>query len=198
MLIEDKDVKVVNLEEKYGPQIKFNPQYIKMLDNPDTDSETVKFLQEKIRSAKLLLENIEKRRNTIEKIVNTIVKKQKDYLDGTTDLLKPLPQKELSHVFGIHPSTISRAVSEKYIDTPRGILRLKNLCPREFKGFTSQHICSIIGEIISTEDKAHPLPDEKLKFILQEKGIDLKRRTVSDYRNQMGISISSKRKIKNG
>lgn len=194
-LIQDENgaLKLTNLEEKYGPQIKFNSQYIKMLDNPNTDQATVKFLQEKIKSAKMLLENLEKRQKTVGKIVEEVIKRQKDFLAGSHDLPLPLSQKELSDLFGIHPSTTSRAIAEKYIETPKGIIKLKNLCPRKSGGSTKDYIKKAIEDIIREEDKRDPLTDDEIKDLLKVKNMLLKRRTISAYRKILNIKPSSER-----
>lgn len=190
---ENGALKLTNLEEKYGPQIKFNNQYIKMLDNPNTDEKTVRYLQEKVKAAKTLLENLEKRHKTIGKIIDEVIKRQKDFLTGASGLPKPLSQKELSDLFGIHPSTTSRAISEKYIETPEGIIKLKSLCPRKSGGFTRAYVHNAIKDIIKEETGKKPLTDQEIMETLKERNINLKRRTVSSYRKSIEIKPSKER-----
>ncbi len=192
----EKGYDVVNLETKYGPSIKIDPQYLKMLSDPATDEKTSAYISEKLSKAKELVEQITKRHETVEKVVSKIVEKQIGYLKGTSKFPEPMTQKELSEEFGIHPSTVSRAVAEKYIETPVGVIKLKCLCPRETMGLTAAHIRSEISEILSGEDRKHPLTDLQIIEKLAEKGIMLKRRTVSDYRKKLSAGTSAKRREK--
>jgi RNA polymerase sigma-54 factor len=192
----EKGYDVVNLETKYGPSIKIDPQYLKMLSDPATDEKTSAYISEKLSKAKELVEQITKRHETVEKVVSKIVGKQIEYLKGTSKFPEPMTQKELSEEFGIHPSTVSRAVAEKYIETPAGVIKLKCLCPRETMGLTAAHIRAEISEILSGEDPKHPLTDLQIIEKLAEKGIMLKRRTVSDYRKKMSAGTSAKRRKK--
>ncbi|MEK7376137.1 MAG: hypothetical protein AABZ57_03070, partial [Candidatus Margulisiibacteriota bacterium] len=111
--------KIENLEKKLGPCISINQKYLKMLDDPKTDSKTIEFLKEKLQKAKELLENLEKRGSTMEKVMEIIVEKQTPYFFGKEKVPAPLSQKELASCLGLHPSTISRSVAEKFVDTPK-------------------------------------------------------------------------------
>jgi len=190
---EKDSYKVVNLEKTYGPVIKLSSNYEKMLKDPKSDAETVKFLKGKLESAKDFLENIEKRHKTIEEILNVIIESQSRFFESDSSQLAPLMQKDIADKFGLHPSTVSRAISNKYIQTPRGILSLKYLCPRDIRGLTSENIQKLIGDIIKNEDKASPLDDEQIAEKIRAEGITIKRRTVAAYRQKLGIDISSKR-----
>ncbi|MFA5104013.1 MAG: RNA polymerase factor sigma-54 [Candidatus Margulisiibacteriota bacterium] len=187
---------IVNLETKYGPSIKLNVQYQKMLNDPSTDEKTASYIMEKLSQAKELVEQITKRHETVEKIVSKIVERQRNYLEGLTKFPEPMTQKELSEKFGIHPSTVSRAVAEKYIETPIGVLKMKSLCPRQTMGLTAAHIKSEIAEVLSGEDMKRPFTDAQIIEKLSDKGINLKRRTVSDYRKKLLVDTSIKRKRK--
>lgn len=191
-----KGHEVVNLETKYGPAIKINVQYQKMLEDPKTDKKTADYISEKLSKAKELVEQITKRHETVEKIVARIVERQKAYLEGTAKFPEPMTQKELSEKFGIHPSTVSRAVAEKYIETPIGVLKMKSLCPRETMGLTAAHIRSEISEVLAGEDPQKPFTDAQMIEKLEHKNIRLKRRTVSDYRKRLSVDTSIKRKSK--
>ena len=107
----------------------------------------------------------------------------------------PLSQKSLSEEFGLHPSTISRSVAAKYIQTPQGIFPLKALCPRGPKGFTSVRIKVILAEIVKNEDKKNPLSDSQLTKAMKEKGVHIDRRTVAYYRKELSIPLYDKRRI---
>jgi RNA polymerase sigma-54 factor len=102
-------------------------------------------------------------------------------------------QKDIAKELGLHPSTISRAISNKYIQTPRGVLMLKVLCPREVKGVTSRNIQKLIRDVIASEDKKRPLSDDEISDKLKEQGLSIERRTVASYRKKLGLEIASKR-----
>lgn len=186
-------LKWVNLEEKYGPKLIMSKEYQKMLKNPKTDAETLKFLKDKFEKAKEVLENLEKRGETSEAIVKIITDVQKEYFEKGVESLMPLEQKELANKLGLHPSTISRAVSGKYIQTPNGLLPMKFLCPRQFKGFSPASIKSKIIEMVKNENKKDPMADDDIRDKLLEDGINIARRTISSYRKQLHILPASER-----
>jgi len=193
-LIKENDkLKVMNLEKDYGPVIKISPVYEKMLKDPKTDAKSMEFLKEKLEAAKDFIENIAKRHETIGKILEMIIKKQSGHLESEKIQLNPLMQKDIAKELGLHPSTISRAISNKYIQTPRGVLMLKVLCPREVKGVTSRNIKELIKDIIASEDKKRPLSDDEISDKLKEEGMSIERRTVASYRKKLGLEIASKR-----
>ncbi|MFC1560168.1 RNA polymerase factor sigma-54 [Candidatus Margulisiibacteriota bacterium] len=181
----------VNLEKKYGPLLKVNPKYHAMLEDPNTDKETKDFLRTKFGSAKELLENISRRHETIEKIMGIITDTQNSFFEKGAIWLKPLQQKDIAGTVGVHPSTISRALAGKYIQTPQGLFQLKYLCPREFKGHTVERVKKLITQIVENEKKA--LSDEDIKGILQKEGVTIERRTVAEYRKELSLPSSSKR-----
>lgn len=188
-----RDYKVVNLETTYGPLIKISPQYLKMLEDPKTDAKTREFLKDKLKHAKELMEDAAKRKETMEKIARRIVESQKEFLDKGLIWLKPLSQQSLADEFGLHPSTISRALSAKYIQTSHGLFPLKLLCPRGPKGLTAARLKAMIVELIKSEDKRKPLSDEQLAELMKEKGADLDRRTVAYYRKELKIPTAAER-----
>jgi len=188
-----EDDKLINLEEKYGPKIKISVEYERMLKNKTTDAETVKYLKEKYEKAKELIENMERRGETLLKIMNIITDKQKRFLEKGAVLLEPLMQKDLAEMLGVHPSTISRAIAEKYIQTARGLFPVKYLCPRELSGFTHARIKAMILDLTANEDKRHPLTDDDLRDRLQKEGVKIERRTIATYRKEIGILSSGER-----
>jgi len=194
--IERGSMTVVNLESKFGPELKLSPHYLKMLKDPKTDRETVIYIKEKIDKANELLEQLEKRRQTLEKMAAEIFERQKDYLAGAAEHPAPLMQKDISEKFGVHPSTVSRALSEKYAETPRGVISLKSLCPREVYSLTSALLRNMVKDLIDKEDKSSPVSDDHISRALSEKGYDIKRRTVSQYRKKLSIASAAERKAK--
>lgn len=185
--------KIINLEKDYGPVLKISSVYEKMLKDPKTDAKSMGFLKEKLEAAKDFIENIAKRHETIEKILDRIVRTQSENLESGKAQLNPLMQKDIANELGLHPSTISRAISNKYIQTPRGLILLKILCPREVKGMTSNKIQKLIKELILSEDKKRPLTDDEIAEKLKSEGLKLERRTVASYRKKLGFEIASKR-----
>jgi RNA polymerase sigma-54 factor len=190
---ENDKYKAVNLEKNYGPVIKLNPTYEKMLRDPKTDAKTIEFLKERLHAAKNFMEHVAKRHETIEKIIDLIVNTQTGFFDGGPINLNPLMQKNIAEEFGLHPSTISRAVSNKYVQTPKGLVLLKKLCPREVKGQTREKIKKMVDDIVKKEDKNSPLNDDDIARMLGASGVHLERRTIANYRKKLGHEISSKR-----
>ncbi len=188
-----KDYQVINLEDRYGPLIKLSPSYLKMLEDPKTDAKTREFLKDKLRHAKELMEDTAKRKETMEKIARRIVAEQKEFLDKGLIWLKPLSQKSLADEFGLHPSTISRTVAAKYVQTAHGLFPLKLLCPRGPKGLTAARLKAMIVELIGSENKEEPLSDEQLSKLMAEKGAELDRRTVAYYRKELKLPTAAER-----
>jgi RNA polymerase sigma-54 factor len=190
---ENDKYAAVNLERTYGPVLKISPQYQKMLNDPKTDKESIEFLKKKLSDAKDFLDTIEKRHSTIEKIIKRIVSTQEKFFEKGELEMSPLMQKDIANELGLHPSTISRAISNKYVQTPKGVFSLKFLCPREVKGITSDRIESLIKETIKTEKSSTPMTDEQVAKKLSENGINIKRRTVSAYRQKLGLGTVKER-----
>jgi RNA polymerase sigma-54 factor len=187
---------VVNLESRYGPTINLSPQYLKMFADPKTDAATKAYLQAKIKKAKELIEDFQKRSETLEKIARKIIDAQPEFLAKGKTWLKPLTQKSLADEFGLHPSTISRTVAEKYVQTPHGLFPLRLLCPRGPKGVTADRLKTMIKELIELEDKAAPAGDEQLAELMRAKGADIDRRTVAYYRKELRLPTATERQKK--
>jgi RNA polymerase sigma-54 factor len=190
----DKGYKVINLETRYGPVIRISAQYLKMLDDPKTDEKTKEFLKEKLKNAKNLIEDFHKRSETMGKIVRKIVETQEEFLNRGLTWLRPLAQKNLADEFGLHPSTISRSIAEKYIQTPQGLYPLKFLCPRGPKGMTVARTKALLVEALKKEDKKDPLSDSQLTEELKKIGAKIDRRTVAYYRKELKIPAADERK----
>jgi len=164
-----------------------------LLDNPDTDEATRKYIKEKMEAAKIFIENIQKRHETIQKIIDIITKTQQEFFNNGYYWLNPLQQNKLANLIGVHPSTISRAVSTKYAETPQGLYPLKYMCPRNFKGFSTMQIKGMLKKILGEEKK---LSDQKIaNFLRETRNFDMKRRTITKYRMEMGEESSYKRKL---
>ncbi len=188
----------VKMSRDIAPSLYLKARYLKMLKNAP-DRKTKEFLTNNIRNAKWLMESIEQRRGTIERVIRVVVETQKDFFDNGPEFLRPLPMISVADRLGIHVATVSRAVSEKWVQTPRGVLPLR----RFFSGGTQ----SASGEdmswdavkeklriIIDNEDKDNPLNDDEIVKKLTEQGIDIARRTVAKYRKVLNIPTARQRK----
>ncbi|KAF0132753.1 MAG: RNA polymerase sigma-54 factor [Candidatus Saganbacteria bacterium] len=189
-----EDGEIVNLEEKYGPKIKISKEYEKMMKSNKIDAETEKFIKNKFAKAKEFIEGLEKRGETIEKMAEAINGAQKEFFTKGAMYLNPLLQKDLARILGVHPSTVSRAICDKYIQTPKGLLPMKFLCPRELSGYSVMKIKAMLKELIEKEDKKKPLRDEEIRTNLVERGIKIERRTVASYRQGLNIPTYNKRR----
>ena len=160
--------------------------------------ETKEYLNEMMNKAIFLLKSIDKRKDTLKLVLEEIVKRQKTYFLCGGGFLKPLTMKDIAEELGIHESTISRAIREKYVLTPKGIIRIKDLFKTAAKGageeVSTDYVIDHIKSLIQGEDRKNPLSDQAITDILNGKGIDIKRRTVAKYRDELGINSSSKRK----
>ncbi len=181
----------VNLEKEKGPQLRISSQYMQILDNPETDEKTKKFIKEKLEAARIFIDNINKRHDTIQRIIDIITSSQQDFFNKGYYWLNPLQQNKLANLIGVHPSTISRAVSTKYAETPQGLYPLKYMCPRNFKGLSAMQIKGMMKNILGANKK---LSDQKISDFLREtRNVDIKRRTVTKYRMELGESSSYER-----
>ena len=181
------------------PPLRMSAQYDGMLKDVNVDESAKKFLRRNINSARWIIEAIGQRRTTLLKVVEIVADRQRDFLEQGDAYLRPLPMTEVADMLGIHVATVSRAVSDKWVQTPRGLFPLR----RFFSGGTQsdkdgqmswEAVKARLQEIVNTEDKKKPYSDEKLADKLREQGIEIARRTVVKYRQQMGIPAARLRK----
>ena len=182
------------MNEHQIPKIRISQQYIKLLQDPNTPPETKKYIREKMKSARELISALEQRNQTILKIANFLVEYQKDFFKDGKSALKPLTLRQVAEATGLDESTISRAVNGKYMETPFGIIELRELFSGQVKGISSERIKERIKELIAGEDPKKPLSDQKIAQILKEEGIDVARRTVAKYREELKILPSKLRR----
>lgn len=189
----------VRLQDDYIPRIAVNPAYQTLLKEQKDNPKIQDFLRKKLDSARWLIDAIQQRRNTLYKIARKIVEIQRDFLDKGVTHLKPLKMQEVAEAIGVHNSTVSRAISNKYAQTPRGIFPLKLF----FTGGTTADDGNVesrlslkqrVKDIIANEDKASPLSDDEVAEKLKEAGFNVARRTVTKYRRMMRIPSSRRRK----
>lgn len=190
---------VLTTNDYSEPRLSIRKDYKIMMDSNDKESDVVKFLSDQFNSAAWLIKSIEQRKQTIYKVAESIVKKQFDFFEKGKKHLKPMTLKEVAEDIEMHESTVSRATNGKYIETPLGTFELKyffsgGLDNKEGMGISTQSVKSFIRDIINEENPKKPLSDDKIVKILKDKGINISRRTVAKYRDEMGILSSSKRK----
>jgi len=189
----------VRLADDHTPQLAISRYYQKQLKNKQTDAAAREFIQKRIQSARWLIESIEQRRNTLLKVARAIIEHQKDFLDKGPEFIEPLKMQQIADRVHVHVTTVSRAVDDKWVQTPRGIFALK----RFFGGGTTttggeevawDTIKQKLLEIIAKEDKQNPLSDEEIVEELGRHGFPVARRTVTKYRQALNIPSSRQRK----
>jgi RNA polymerase sigma-54 factor len=170
-----------------------------MLGQPDTSKETRDFIKEKMRSAVDLLRNIEHRRQTIYRVVECIVHRQREFLDKGVQYIKPMMLKDVAEQTGMHLSTISRVVNRKWAHTPQGVIELRRFFTEGMTNEDGEEVSTRIiklkiKKLIEEEDPHNPITDDQVVKILMKGGMKLSRRTVAKYRDQMQIPGSRERK----
>lgn len=191
---------VVYLNEKDNYKIKINNYYKEILKNSQSDDNAKEFIKDRLNSATGLMKNIESRKNTVLRIAEEIVKAQDEFLRKGVKHIRPLKMKDIAEKLEFHESTISRGVNGKYMLTPFGVYEFKyffsSAIETEEDGMASStSIKKIIQETIKNENKKKPLSDDHISKMLKEQGINVARRTVAKYREELGILSSSKRKV---
>jgi len=181
------------------PHISLNDKYKKMIKQSDTPEDAREFLKERLKAARSLIDAVKRRKETIQKVTEAIVHVQKDFLNKGEFQFKPMTLSQIANMVGKHKSTISRAISNKYLQTPHGILELRyflNSGVKQESGilFSSKTIKSKIKDLIENENKKNPLSDKKITELLKQEGISISRRTIDKYRTQLKILSSKSRR----
>ena len=197
-LDENDDDYVIYFADDGSPRLRVSQQYQQMLSQ-GVSNETKSFIREKMRSAVDLLRNIEHRRQTIYKVVESIVARQRDFLDHGVQYIKPMMLKDIAEDIGMHLSTVSRVVNRKYAHTPQGVIELRRfftegMLNEEGEEISTRIIKLKIKKLIEEEDSHNPITDDQVVKILAKDGIKLSRRTVAKYRDQMSIPGSRERR----
>jgi len=190
---------IVIVNDCTAPRLNISPFYQKMLTESEKDSSLSKFLTGRFNSALWLIKSIEQRRQTIYNVVSAVVRYQIDFFEHGTKHLKTLTLKQIAEEVGIHESTVSRSINGKYMQTPRGLFEIKffftsGVSGSDGTGIASESVKSLIREMVETEDPKSPLSDQTIAETLGKKGIDISRRTIAKYRDEMNLPSSSKRK----
>lgn len=190
---------IIYFADDGSPRLRISQNYQQMLGQEGTTKETRDFIREKMRSAVDLLRNIEHRRQTIYKVVESIVKRQREFLDKGVQYIKPMMLKDIAEDIGMHLSTVSRVVNRKYAHTPQGVIELRRfftegMMNEEGEEVSTRIIKLRIKKLIEEEDSHNPITDDQVVRILIKEGIKLSRRTVAKYRDQMQIPGSRERR----
>jgi RNA polymerase sigma-54 factor len=197
--VEDQYVAVLN--EEGLPQLRISPVYRRLLDkSADNNSETRAYVKDKFRSALWLIKSVEQRQKTIHKVATSILNFQRDFLDHGIEYLRPLVLRDVAGDIGMHESTVSRVVTNKYMHTPQGVFEMKYFFHSGISSSYGENVSSVtikqrIRKIIESEDQRRPLSDSKIVSILQHEGLVLARRTIAKYREELKIPTSNQRKV---
>ena len=204
------DVYVVKVEDHYEvflneeglPQLRISPVYRRLLDKTasENNAETRAYVKDKFRSALWLIKSVDQRQKTIHKVATSIVTFQRDFLDHGIEHLRPLVLRDVANDIGMHESTVSRVVNNKYMHTPQGVYEMKFFFHSGISSSYGESVSSVtikqrIRKIIEAEDPRKPLSDSKIVSILQREGLMLARRTIAKYREELKIPTSNQRKV---
>ncbi len=199
---KDGDDYVITLNDDEVPQLRLNGEYKHLLGREQTpDREARNYIKERYASALQLIKNIEQRKQTIMRVCQSVVQRQQEFLESGIDQLKPMMIKEVAEEIGVHPSTVSRAVANKYAHTPQGVFELRYFFSEAVHGPSGSATPLLIvkrrvKKMIDDENSADPLTDEEITARLQREGIEVTRRTVAKYREDMKIPSSHQRRIR--
>jgi len=196
---EGEDYKII-LNDESLPKLRISPTYKRMLDVKEPGSEETRtYVKDKLRSALWLLKSVDQRQRTIYKVAESIVKHQRGFLDGGVQHLRPLVLRDVANDIGMHESTVSRVVANKYMHTPRGVYEMRFFFHSGITSTMGEAISSVtikdkIRHMIDAEDGTRPLSDSRIAELLGERGLPLARRTVAKYREELRIPPSNLRR----
>jgi RNA polymerase sigma-54 factor len=200
-IIRTDDGYKATLNEDGLPQLRISPVYRRLLDKGgETSDETRAYVKDKFRSALWLLKSVDQRQKTIIKVATSIITFQREFLDRGIEHLKPLVLRDVASDIGMHESTVSRVVNNKYMHTPQGVYELKYFFHSGINSSFGESVSSVtikqrIKKIIEAEDQRRPLSDSKIMNMLQKEGLVLARRTIAKYREELKIQTSNQRKV---
>src|SRR6476469_1455092 len=207
------DVYVVKVEDQYVaalneeglPQLRISPVYRRLLDKTgagggEQNDETRAYVKDKFRSALWLIKSVDQRQKTIHKVATSIINFQREFLDQGIEYLRPLVLRDVANDIGMHESTVSRVVNNKYMHTPQGVFELKFFFHSGISSSYGDSVSSVtikqrIKKIIEAEDQRRPFSDSKIMNILQKEGLALARRTIAKYREELKVPTSNQRKV---
>jgi RNA polymerase sigma-54 factor len=195
---DGEDWKIV-LNSDYIPRLRISGAYREMIARGTLSKDERDYLRERIRSGKFLIDSIEQRQRTIERITREIINVQRDFFERGVSALKPLTMTQVAAVVGVHETTVSRAIANKYAQTPHGVFELKYLFSPRYQAESVAVVSNnsekeMIADLINVEDVSSPLSDQDLVGKLLERGITIARRTVAKYREELGLLPSNLRR----
>jgi RNA polymerase sigma-54 factor len=200
VVVEKRDGEwAITLADDWMPRLSINPERLKLLRSKALTGDLKKHLRRDVESARFLIESIEQRRRTLERVAHEIVKRQGDYLEHGVEHLKPLKMQEIADELGIHVSTVSRALKGKYVQTPQGVQEMKAFFTGASQGTdgvveSRTGVRERVRELVEREDKGSPLSDEEIVEKLKAMGLNVARRTVTKYRKALKIPSSRQRR----
>jgi len=191
---------VVTTNNEQIPHLRISNAYKDLMAQSGSSAEVMNYIREKIRAGKFLIKSLHQRQQTILNIGSEIVKRQREFMEKGVAHLKPLTMVQVAEIVGVHETTVSRAVSGKYMQTPQGIFEMKyfftaGIQTASGEGMSNTSVKDMISEMFKKEDTTRPLSDQEIVKMLQEKGIVIARRTVAKYRGELNILPSNLRKV---
>ena len=196
---KDDDEWKIHLNSDYIPRLRISSTYKDLIAKGTLSKQERDYLRERIRSGKFLINSIDQRQQTIERITREIIKVQLEFFEHGVSKLRPLTMTQIADVVGVHETTVSRAIANKYIKTPHGIFDFKFFFTPGYQSDSGASVSNtsvkdMINDLIAGEDRSHPLSDQEIVVKLQEKGINIARRTVAKYREELGLLPSNLRR----
>lgn len=196
---KDGDEWKIHLNSDYIPRLRISNTYRDLIAKGTLTKEERDYLRERMRSGKFLIDSIEQRQRTIERITREILKAQTAFFEGGVSLLKPLTMTQIADVVGVHETTVSRAIANKYLKTPHGIFDFKYFFTPGYQADSGASVSNtsvkeMIADLVAGEDRSTPFSDQEIVAKLQEKGIKIARRTVAKYREELGLLPSNLRR----
>ena len=199
-VVKNGDDYLVTTNDEQIPHLRISNVYKDLMSGGANDAEVKNYIREKIRAGKFLIKSLQQRQSTICNIGKEIVKRQREFMDKGIAFLKPMTMAQVAEVVGVHETTVSRGVSGKYIETPQGVFEMKyfftaGLATTSGSDVSNTSVKDMIAEIFKAENTTKPLSDQEVVKMLTDKGINIARRTVAKYRDELGILPSNLRKV---
>ena len=199
-VVKNGDEFTVTTNDEQIPHLRISNVYKDLMSAGENNAEVRNYIREKIRAGKFLIKSLHQRQTTIANIGKEIVKRQREFMEKGVAHLKPMTMAQVADVVGVHETTVSRAVSGKYIETPQGVFDMKyfftaGLQNAHGENLSNTSVKDMIAEIFKAEDSAKPLSDQEVVKMLTAKGINIARRTVAKYRDELGILPSNLRRV---
>jgi RNA polymerase sigma-54 factor len=191
---------VVTTNNEQIPHLRISNTYKDIMSRADSSPETREYIRDKIRAGKFLIKSLHQRQQTILNIGREIVKRQTEFMEKGVGGLRPMTMVQVAEAVGVHETTVSRAVSNKYIETPQGVFEMKYFFTSGIQtdngaGVSNTSVKDMISDMFKQESPGHPLSDQEVVKMLKEKGITIARRTVAKYRSELNILPSNLRKV---